>query len=89
MNNVLIKKVIKVNTGKIRAVRSYGFTVSKTNFLTSVKIVSEKTPAIRGEANQEATINPTLLQLIPSAPPYASENPIIAPTIECVVDTAI
>ena len=83
----LLKKVIKVNTGKILAVRSYGFTVSKTNLLIRVKILNEKSPAISGDANQEATINPTLSQLIPSSPPYANENPIIAPIIEWVVET--
>ena len=54
---------------------------------SEVNILIENNPAIIGEANQEATINPTLFHDMASAPPYAKENPIIAPIIECVVET--
>ena len=54
---------------------------------TKVLTQYDNIPANTGETIQERTINPTPSQTTAFVPPYAKLNPIIAPTIECVVDT--
>ena len=51
--------------------------------------MNDNTPASIGDINQDKTIFKIPSHFMESTPPYAKENPTIAPIIECVVDTGI
>jgi hypothetical protein len=53
-----------------------------------IQYSSTLTPPLKiGDTNQEATIVPNVIQLKPNVPLATKENPTVAPTILCVVDT--
>ena len=59
------------------------FAESNTYFFIPENEMNENIPDNTGETNQESTINPILFHTTASVPPYARQNPTMAPIIEC------